>query len=236
MIGLIALHGAMGARRQLVLAGVLALGIAQLSLWQRQAAGWVWPGPKEDMTRSLLVLAGVAVLLGVGFQWIVPITRPANLGWYLAAAGLLVFNALQSAGISSRKRSEFREACTAVAEDRRKGPRWKWIVAIAYQAGFVLVWLPAIAYLFLPGAVKWLRENNKSQLPGASQAAELAGLRSLGTALIVASGLLIVLAFVLDFVLKIPLLPRFGLHRNSRTPKLSAPAVSASEGPGTVSR
>jgi hypothetical protein len=233
MIGLLGLHGAMGERQQLLLAGILVLGIVQLSLWQREAAGWVWPGPKKDMAMSLLLLGGIGIVTGFGFLLIAPITRPANLAWYLAVGGLLVFNALQSTGIASRKRSEFREACSDSAKPARHGSRSAQWGVVAYKTGFVLVWLAAIAYLFLRGAMHWLGAQDQTRWGAVLRAGQSPLLRAFGAGLVVATGLLILFACLLEFAVRAPVLPRFGFRQRSAEPLISSAATLPGKRVGT---
>jgi hypothetical protein len=54
MMGLLWFNGALSVKMQLLFTGILLFGIIQFSLWQRRAGGWQWPGPDDDLMKTLL--------------------------------------------------------------------------------------------------------------------------------------------------------------------------------------
>jgi hypothetical protein len=228
MLGLLGLAGALNEPMQLVLTGVLVLGIVQLSLWQRRAMGWLWPGPTEDLVRSLLVLGGVSLLIFVGFAFIVPIRNPAYLPWDLAGGGLVVFNVLRLSGVVVRTREEFRRSCRVEAASAPLSGRagWKRLARFCYEVFFVAVWLATIAYFFLwglaargvaglPGSVEKLPAMSKPLLDALLQPSFL---NLLGTTVTIAFPSAIVAGCLLHFVLGVPLFPKRRPHLTGAEP------------------
>jgi hypothetical protein len=171
MLGVLGGGGIVSVVLELCLAGALAAGLIVLSIKNRRAKSWHWPGAgRREIVAALSTVPLLAVFVFAGTSGFPP-NNPIFLPWYLAALGLGVFAFLERLRLVRTSQIDFEWDCrdaldtritTAETEPDRGAdtepaigadtePVWKRRVRAAYVFLFMLVWLQFLAHFYLFG-------------------------------------------------------------------------------------
>lgn len=144
------------------------------SLINRRRSGWRWRGAgwKQWLAAAAGILLIAIFLFAVG-QLGSP-SDPHMVPWFIAGAGIGLFNALRSLRLVRMSQAGFRADCgpvgsapPAAADHAPKG--WKKVLLTVFQIFFLLAWLEAMAFFFVWGAS--VREG--AAQPSAAYSAEI---------------------------------------------------------------
>jgi hypothetical protein len=135
---------------------VAASIIAGLVVRHRRRTTWRWPGATPK--RILLAVANLA-LGGFFLMAAVPRFPPLDahvVAWYLAGAGIVLFNALAALRILYLSQAAFDRDCVAAAsgaavDERLSDPLWARVVRVGFTTVFLAVWLGGVSFFFLHG-------------------------------------------------------------------------------------
>lgn len=156
MMALFIVGGAVGVVAELAIAAsVLAIAIV-ISVWRKFTAGWRWPGVGLKEVAWAVV---TVVLMGAFAFAATPLASPSSplmLPWYLAAAGIGIFNTATALRLATVSEIEFLAQCGELPPTSEngapRGPRWRRVLRTAYSVAFIAVWLVGLASFYFFGS------------------------------------------------------------------------------------
>jgi len=137
----------------------LALGTAGvlLSLRHRRQVRWRWPGVSTKDILLALGAIGAGIIFLVAATPMFPPLQPHALPWYLAGAGIVLFNLLTVLRLMTFAETDFvmpppqESAAESEGSPIAVTPRWHALIRIVCTVVFVAAWLDFAAFFYLSG-------------------------------------------------------------------------------------
>jgi hypothetical protein len=151
MMVLFLLGGMLSITSELVITGVLVLGLISLSIRHRRQTGWRWPGVHLHQVAfglAAIVFGGIFLFAATP---LFPPTSPQSLPWYLGGGGIIAFWLLLCFRIIELAEAEFLKRAAPLAEPddapmpTHREAGWKRVLRVVCLVFFLAVWLESAA-------------------------------------------------------------------------------------------
>lgn len=218
MMVLFIVGGAVGVAAELSIAAAALAIVIVISAWRKRTAGWRWPGVSIKDIAWALVTVVLMCLFAFAATPLASPSSPVLLPWYLAIAGIGVFNTATALRLATLSEAEFLTQCgesgPAPKSEQPHEERWRGIVRHTYSVVFLVVWLVGVASFYFFGV--GMRDGAPSPTPSHTEpltnhghtvyvsVAEKDLIDLLQTSMFVGIPVILVAGAVLHFVLKIP--------------------------------
>ncbi|MBY0567447.1 MAG: hypothetical protein K2P70_09055 [Hyphomonadaceae bacterium] len=157
MMILMIIGGGLGVAAELVIAGALMSIAIVISALRKRAAHWRWPGIGIKEIANASFMAAATALFAFALTPLASPTSPDMLPWFLAIAGIGVFNTANALKLVTLSEEEFLTQCgeppapASPLETKPSEDGWKRTLRTAYGVVFMLVWIAGVASFYFFG-------------------------------------------------------------------------------------